>query len=138
MTDHEAYDEGYDAYWDGVECEDNPYDPEQEPEKRNSWEEGWREARNRLHVERLAADRSKRCFRGDIGDLPNGVFVRIDAWGEQAILVWGGKLLAWSPGGYRERRPRPKRKEVLVMTPPSTVETIQAGYVPMVHASVEV
>ncbi len=45
MTDHEAYDEGYDAYWDGVDCEENPYDPEQEPEKRNSWEEGWREAR---------------------------------------------------------------------------------------------
>ncbi len=45
MSDHEAYDEGYDAYWDGIEREDNPYDPEQESEKHNSWEEGWREAR---------------------------------------------------------------------------------------------
>ena len=44
MTDHEAYDEGYDAYWDGLEREDNPYQ-EQEPEKHKSWEEGWREAR---------------------------------------------------------------------------------------------
>ena len=44
MTDHDAYDEGYDAYWDGIDCEDNPYQ-EDEPEKRSSWEEGWREAR---------------------------------------------------------------------------------------------
>ena len=45
MTDYEAYDEGYDAYWDGVDCEGNPYDQEEEPVKRRSWEEGWREAR---------------------------------------------------------------------------------------------
>jgi ribosome modulation factor len=45
MTDHEAYDEGYDAYWDGVDDVDNPYDQEKEPVKRSSWEEGWREAR---------------------------------------------------------------------------------------------
>ena len=45
MTDHEAYDEGYDAYWDGVDVSGNPYDQEKEPEKRRSWEDGWREAR---------------------------------------------------------------------------------------------
>ena len=45
MPDNDAYDEGYDAYWDGIAREDNPYDKEKEPVKRNSWEEGWREAR---------------------------------------------------------------------------------------------
>ena len=45
MTDHEAYDDGYDAYWDGVDQEDNPYDQEKEPVKRSSWEKGWWEAR---------------------------------------------------------------------------------------------
>jgi ribosome modulation factor len=45
MLDPEALEEGYDAYGDGLDREDNPYDQEQEPEKRKSWEEGWREAR---------------------------------------------------------------------------------------------
>jgi ribosome modulation factor len=45
MTDNDAFDEGYDAYWDGIDGEDNPYDRELEPEKRDSWELGWREAR---------------------------------------------------------------------------------------------
>jgi ribosome modulation factor len=45
MTDQDAYEEGYDGYWDGLDCEDNPYESEKEPEKRESWDEGWREAR---------------------------------------------------------------------------------------------
>jgi ribosome modulation factor len=45
MTDHKAFEEGYDAYWNGLDREANPYDQKQEADKRNSWEEGWREAR---------------------------------------------------------------------------------------------
>lgn len=45
ITDHDAYEEGYDAYWDGIACDANPYEPEKEPEKLKSWEEGWRAAR---------------------------------------------------------------------------------------------
>jgi ribosome modulation factor len=45
MTDHAAYEEGYDAYWDGLDCEDNPHDQEKEPEEHKSWDAGWREAR---------------------------------------------------------------------------------------------
>ena len=40
MTDNDAFDEGYDAYWDGIDREDNPYDAEKEPAKRDSWEDG--------------------------------------------------------------------------------------------------
>jgi len=61
--------------------------------------------------------------------------VKFEAWGEQAFLVWGDSLLAWSPGGYEQRRPRPKSKNILVLTPPSTVAAIRAGYSPEVHAS---
>jgi ribosome modulation factor len=43
MTDMEAYDEGYDAYWESVEESGNPYD--EETEERRSWNEGWRNAR---------------------------------------------------------------------------------------------
>lgn len=52
MSDHDAYDEGYDAYWDGRDCEDNPYKPEEEPEQYKSWEEGWRVARQHDYDER--------------------------------------------------------------------------------------
>jgi ribosome modulation factor len=45
MTNHTAYDEGYDAYWDGVNVSDNPYDEEKDADARLSWEQGWRKAR---------------------------------------------------------------------------------------------
>ena len=28
MTDHDAFEKGYDAYWEGVDVSDNPYDEE--------------------------------------------------------------------------------------------------------------
>jgi hypothetical protein len=89
----------------------------------------------RLHAERLAPDRSQRSFLAALDELPDGVFVNAAAWGEQAYLVWGDRLLAWTPGGYGERRRRPKREGVKVLTPPSTVAAIRAGYVPEVHPS---
>ena len=42
MTYHDAFAEGYDAYWDGIDVSDNPYD--EETEERRSWEESWRAA----------------------------------------------------------------------------------------------
>ncbi|HTU93158.1 MAG TPA: hypothetical protein VMF69_23970 [Gemmataceae bacterium] len=90
---------------------------------------------DRLHADRIAPDRGKRFFTTALDGLPDGVFVNVEAWGEQAYLIWGDSLLAWSPAGYGERRQRPAREEVRVWTPKSTVETIRAGYVPEVHAS---
>jgi len=52
MTDHDAFETGYDAYWEGVDVTDNPYDQDREAEKRKSWEEGWREARRHDYDER--------------------------------------------------------------------------------------
>lgn len=89
----------------------------------------------RLHTERLAPDRSKRDYVAALDDLPDGLFVTVAAWGEQAYLVRGDSLLAWSPGGYGERRRRPKGEAVRVLTPKSTVETIRAGYAPEIHPS---
>ncbi len=89
----------------------------------------------RLHAERLAPDRSRRSFQAALDELPDGVFVTAAAWGEQAYLVWGNRLLAWTPGGYGKRRRRPKGEEVKVLTPASTVAVIRAGYAPEVHPS---
>ena len=92
---------------------------------------------SQLHAERLAPDRSKRSFVAALDELPDGVFVTVAEWGEQAYLVWSDRLLAWSAGGYGERRRRPKGEQVRVLTPASTVKAIQAGYIPEVHPSVE-
>ena len=70
-----------------------------------------------------------------IDDLPDGVFVTSGENVDHAYLLWGGHLLAWSPGGYLQRRSRPRGERVRVLTPPSTVAAIRAGYVPEVHAS---
>ena len=43
--DNEAYDIGYDAYWDGAEVTENPYDADDEADSFKSWEDGWRKAR---------------------------------------------------------------------------------------------
>jgi len=43
LTDSDAYDGGYDAYGEGVDGSDNPY--EEDTDSRRSWEAGWRAAR---------------------------------------------------------------------------------------------
>ena len=90
---------------------------------------------DRLHSERLGPDRSKRTFRAKLDELPDGVFVMLDDRGGDAYLIRGDRLLAWSPGGYRERLPRPGGVVVTVLTPRSTVRAIRAGYEPEVHPS---
>jgi hypothetical protein len=40
---NDAYDEDYNAYWDGVDVSDNPCD--NGTEERRFWEDGWRAAR---------------------------------------------------------------------------------------------
>jgi hypothetical protein len=88
---------------------------------------GAEEIDHRLHAERVAPDRSKRTFLAPLDGLPDGVFVKLE---DAAFLVLAGELLRWSPGGYTGRRPRPAGLEVTVLTPPSTVGAIQAGYTP--------
>ena len=45
MTNNEAFEAGYDAYWDGVGLEDNPYEQEEKAEEFRFWNEGWLEAK---------------------------------------------------------------------------------------------
>jgi len=88
-----------------------------------------------LHVERVNPDRSKRSHPDQLQDLPDGTLFTLPAAGDDAWLVWNGEIVKWSPGGYRERRPRPKKLNVRVLTPPSIVRAIQAGYTPEIHVS---
>ena len=43
MPNNDTYDEGYDAYWDGVDISGNPH--EDDMDEYRLWEEGWRAAR---------------------------------------------------------------------------------------------
>jgi hypothetical protein len=93
---------------------------------------------DRLHAERVVAGGEKGRFDAGIDDLPDGVLVTLAGDDATSYLVWRDELLAWSPSGYHERRPRPAGVRVSVLTPAPTVTAIRAGYVPGVHPSVGV
>jgi hypothetical protein len=85
-----------------------------------------------LHEERLAGPRTKRTYRERLSALPDGVCVDIEG---AAWLLWLGAVHRWSAAGYGERR-RPPRGSVIVLTPPTTVHVMEAGYRAQVHPSV--
>jgi len=88
----------------------------------------------RLHADRLAAPGTKRTYREPIENLPSGAVVDHDGgpW-----LVWGDELLAWAPGGYGRREPRPSHGIVTVLTPRAAVSALAANYRPKVHPSAD-
>jgi hypothetical protein len=90
----------------------------------------------RLHRERWdPAAPAQRHHVGRLGDLPDGAFVLVDA---EPWLVRGPHLLRWMPAGYAERRPRPRDRVARVITPPSLVDVLRAGWepvVPLLHPS---
>ena len=92
----------------------------------------------RLHVERLdVVARARRHHSADIEDLPDGVFI---ARGPNAMMVKKDELLRWTPAGYADAERRPSRRSVEVITPPSIVELLRAGWtssVPFLHPSAE-
>jgi hypothetical protein len=88
----------------------------------------------RLHAERVAADRSQRHHADRFESFPDGSFVVHNGapW-----LVLGDALLRWSPAGYTERVARPSGSATLI-TPPSLVEVLRAGWsgaLPLLHPS---
>jgi hypothetical protein len=85
-----------------------------------------------LHRDRLGADGRRISYPALPASLPDGVFVAGPGLAE-ALLLWRGALVPWSPAGYGAPRPRPAGQEVVVLTPRSTVAAIAAGYVPSVH-----
>jgi hypothetical protein len=90
----------------------------------------------RLHSERLdPRTHEQRRHEAPLDDVPDGAFVVQDG---QPFLVLGPRLRRWTPGGYAERRPRPAGTRAEVVTPPSLVEVLRAGWeplVPLLHPS---
>jgi hypothetical protein len=64
-------------------------------------------------------------------DLPDGAMV---AAGDRAFVIAGGKLFRWTSDFYREAEVRPIVDRLI--TPPSTLAALRAGYRPVLHPSV--
>jgi hypothetical protein len=84
-----------------------------------------------LHRERLDR-RAKRLhpLPAPIERLPDGAMLQE---GNESYLILQGRALAWSPAGYRAA-PNPLQGAML-LTPPSTLRALSAGYRPVLHRS---
>jgi hypothetical protein len=85
-----------------------------------------------LHSERLAG-RDKRIHEMSADALPDGVFIALEG---RAYAVRGPHLLHWSERGYTDKIARP-RGTAIVLTPPSIVAVLLAGYAPQWHPSAD-
>jgi len=105
---------------------------------RAAWEEGngvmgirAKEMDAVLHGERL--ERGKKRLHplpGPTKELPDGAMVMA---GEESFLIVQGRALQWSMAGYR--KVDAELDDALLLTPPSTLHALGAGYRPVLHPS---
>jgi hypothetical protein len=111
-----------------AECRRESYDA-----YRAAWAKGLgvdvpsaRQMNRQLHGERIVhGTHRRRIHRLPWTDLPDGAFELLD--GSPAVVV-GHRLTEWTREGYRTRHARPASGTADVITPPSTVAALRAGY----------
>jgi len=86
----------------------------------------------RLHADRLTGPGVRRTYQAPVAELPDGAMVEVEG---APFLLHDGRLMAWTPGGYRSRPAPVPPGEVTVITPRATVAVLAAGYRPVIHAS---
>jgi hypothetical protein len=105
---------------------------------RAAWEEGngvatvlAREIDGVLHRERLEG-RAKRLhpLPMPLKELPDGAMLQKD---DDSYLILQGRALSWSPAGYRNAQN--EISDAMLLTPPSTLRALSAGYQPVLHPS---
>jgi hypothetical protein len=84
-----------------------------------------------LHSERLDG-KAKRLHRSNIDKLPDGAMIARDG---EAFAVRGKHLMRWTPTGYSESKSRPRGIQADVLTPPSILKVLAAGFAPRWHPS---
>lgn len=85
-----------------------------------------KQVNRQLHGERIVrGTHRRRIHQLPWAELPDGAFVLL---GETPAVVFGDQLVEWTHEGYGERRSRPAQGTANVITPPSTVATLRAGY----------
>ena len=84
-----------------------------------------------LHGERLER-RKKRLHACTIPprELPDGAMLQE---GMESYLIVQGRALTWSPAGYRKTQIA--LHDAMLLTPPSTLRALSAGYRPVLHPS---
>lgn len=88
-----------------------------------------------LHAERIAAGAPPRKLsEGVVRALPDGAMISM---GSRAFAIRDGKLLPWSFGGYGDvpSACRSLPAPAFLVTPPTTVAALEAGYRPVWHNS---
>jgi hypothetical protein len=79
-----------------------------------------------LHGERIVrGTHRRRIHELPWAELPDGAFVLLDT---SPAVVIGDQLTVWTHEGYRDKRVRPRRGTASVITPPSSVAALRAGY----------
>lgn len=112
-----------------------------------AWQAAWQRAQGLLepprapemdtmmHSERVVPrQRRQRTWTAKVESLPDGAFVAI---GTLPYLVQGETLRPWSWRGYGDPVSRPSGS-VTVLTPPSSIAVLKAGYRPVLHPSANV
>jgi len=84
-----------------------------------------------LHRERLDHGQKRlHPLPGPLKELPDGAMVQ---GGSESYLTVQGRALLWSPAGYVEA---PESIDnAMLLTPPSTLRALRAGYRPVLHPS---
>jgi hypothetical protein len=84
-----------------------------------------------LHRERLLGGAKRlHALTVRIEELPDGAMVQEAS---ESYLIMRGRALLWSTAGYRETPSA--LHDALLLTPPSTLRALSAGYRPVLHAS---
>jgi hypothetical protein len=105
---------------------------------RAAWEQGngvadvlAREIDTVLHRERLDEGRKRlHALPARLEKLPDGAMLQ---QANESYLITQGRALQWSPAGYREAPGA--LVEAMLLTPPSTLRALAAGYRPVLHPS---
>ena len=82
-----------------------------------------------LHRERLdRGNKRQHPLPMPLKELPDGAMLQKD---DDSYLILQGRALAWSPAGYRQ--PPAALQGAMLLTPPSTLRALSAGYRPVLH-----
>ena len=92
------------------------------------------EMNRQLHGERIVrGTHRRRLHRHPWRELPDGAFVLM---GGVPKLVVGDMVIGWTTGGYGRSEARPASGDADVITPPSTLAVLRAGYPVQIAAAI--
>jgi hypothetical protein len=84
-----------------------------------------------LHRERLDGGKKRLLpLAMPLERLPDGAMVQEES---ESYLIVQGRALSWSPAGYRNAQN--EIRDAMLLTPPSTLRALEAGYRPVLHPS---